>query len=92
MARMTNGVPAHPPAIGAEPAWSVAALVRRDDRRTGAEEPDWSPAGPGWHDSSWLLRRGLVVTEHRSAHLLASVLRAPQTQSPPSESVHHAPA
>lgn len=49
--------------------------VRTADRRAAAEltlvppddAPRWSidsePMGPGWHDSSWMLRKGLDVIE-----------------------------
>lgn len=38
-------------------------------------EPSWAPAGPGWFDSSWQLRRGLEVREIESLDLLESVFR-----------------
>lgn len=49
MARMAFAIPA--PAVAA--ARAAAALWSIDNE----------PMGPGWHDSSWQLRRGLVVDE-----------------------------
>lgn len=95
MARMTDGVSRPQAAPCTAPDWGLAPLERRIKpkcRGEGSDEFDWAPAGPGWHDSSWLLRHGLEVTEHRSVSLLESVFRALQMQSPPNENVLRAPA
>jgi hypothetical protein len=95
MARMTDGVSKPQSTASLAPDWGLAPLERRIKPNSGggdAHELDWAPAGPGWHDSSWLLRQGLEVTEHRSASLLESVFRALQMQSPPNESALRVPA
>jgi hypothetical protein len=95
MARMTDGVSRPQAAASTAPDWGLAPLERRinlSGRGGQSQELDWAPAGPGWHDSSWLLRQGLEVTEHRSASLLESVFRALQMQSLPNENVLRAPA
>ena len=38
--------------------------------------PTWAPAGPGWFESSWILRRGLEVREIESHSLLEHVFEA----------------
>lgn len=95
MARMTDGVSRPQATASSAPDWGLAPLERRIKPTSGSEdshELDWAPAGPGWHDSSWLLRQGLEVTEHRSVSLLESVFRALQMQSPPNENVLRVPA
>ena len=72
MARMTDGV-FRPDEPGPHPReWSLEPMEALPPRNTGRDAagvdphvPDWAPMGPGWHDSSWLLRRGLGVTELR---------------------------
>lgn len=98
MARMTDGV-FRPDEPGAHPReWSLEPMEAASPGSTGQDAgavdphmPAWAPMGPGWHDSSWLLRRGLVVTELRYGSLLEGVLKALQTQSRPDESALHAP-
>lgn len=95
MARMTHGVSRPQAAASPTLDWGLAPLERRvhlDSRSEESHALDWAPAGPGWHDASWLLRQGLEVTEHRSVSLLESVFRALQMQSPPNESALRAPA
>ena len=101
MARMTDGVFRRDEPQGAEPEWRLVPLSSgRECADRDADAGDgcascaasWAPVGPGWHDSSWLLRRGLEVTELRYGSLFEGMLKALQTQSRPSESVLHAPA
>ncbi len=99
MARMTDGV-FRPDEPGPHPReWSLEPMEALPPRNTGRDAagvdphvPAWAPMGPGWHDSSWLLRRGLVVTELRYGSQLEAMLKALQTQSRPDESALHAPA
>lgn len=44
----------------------LAAVARR--RCTARVIDEAAPAGPGWFDSSWDLRSGLTVVEHRHLH------------------------
>jgi hypothetical protein len=91
MARMNDGA-AMPVAQLNPPAWSLEPIAEnpsavketpvRPPAAAGASDwQNWAPAGPGWHDSSWLLRQGLEVTEHRSPSVLENLLRALQRQS-----------
>lgn len=54
------------PASRATGAVVELALVPLDDEPSPSGE-EWSiddePMGSGWHESSWMLRRGLVVIE-----------------------------
>ena len=68
--------------------WSLVPISDQPPPSERNPDPHWAPQGPGWFDSSWLLRQGLEVTELCSVGLL----RALQMQSPPNENVHHAPA
>ncbi len=94
MARMNKGFsrPLHQESV--TPNWSLVPIPTRDPSTPSGSnaEPHWAPEGPGWFDSSWLLRQGLEVTELCSVVLLDGVLRALQMQSPPNENVHLLPA
>jgi hypothetical protein len=94
MARMNEGFAKPSPQARDVPDWTLLPIEPRQDTvdRCHLVEANWAPAGPGWFDSSWLLRQGLEVTEIRSASLLENVLKALQMQSPPDENVLHAPA
>ena len=59
MARIAYTVPQAAPAL-AVLELALAPLATR----AGAEwSIDQEPMGPGWHDSSWMLRKGLDVFE-----------------------------
>ena len=58
MARLAHTLPrAHP----------VAEVIELALLPLAASDEDWSidqePMGPGWHDSSWMLKKGLDVIE-----------------------------
>lgn len=94
MARMNEGFSKASPGACDVPNWALLPIEPREeaaDRRQQIE-PNWAPAGPGWFDSSWLLRQGLEVTELCSLNLLEDLLRALQMQSPPNENAHLLPA
>jgi hypothetical protein len=92
MARMNEGFSRHVQQETVAPDWSLVPISDQPPPSANNTDPRWAPQGPGWFDSSWLLRQGLEVTELCSVGLLDSVLRALQMQSPPNESVHHVPA
>ncbi len=94
MARMNEGFSRHLPQESVVPNWSLVPIPTSDQSTPSGSivEPHWAPEGPGWFDSSWLLRQGLEVTELCSVGLLEGALRALQMQSPPNENVHPLPA
>jgi hypothetical protein len=54
------------------PSWSVNEPFLCEQERLEHAEPNWVPTGPGWFDSSWLLRQGLEVREIESLSALDS--------------------
>ncbi len=94
MARMNEGISRSLGHEGTTPNWSLVPITTNDQPAppNSHAEPHWAPSGPGWFDSSWLLRQGLEVTELCSVVVNDGVLRALQMQSPPNENALHAPA
>jgi hypothetical protein len=92
MARMNNGFSGHWQNKPVVPDWSLVPISEPSTTSASNAEPYWAPQGPGWFDSSWLLRQGLEVTELCSAGLIDGMLRALQTQSLPNENAHPLPA
>ena len=63
MARMALAVSPEV-AVGTTSAFDChLALVPKDDTRYGSWSIDEEPMGESWHDSSWMLRKGLDVIE-----------------------------
>jgi hypothetical protein len=94
MARMNEGLSRRVSELADIPELALVP-VDPDPSRTqtyNEAQAHWAPCGPGWFDSSWLLHRGLEVTELCPVVLLDSVLRELQTQSPPDENVPRVPA
>lgn len=55
-------------------SWSASTPLICEQERFERTEPRWVPTGPGWFDSSWLLRQGLEVREIESLSALDSRL------------------
>jgi hypothetical protein len=65
MARMNEGFSRHLHRASEMPNWSPLPIPTHDQPPppvAGKSESHWAPQGPGWFDSSWLLRQGLEVT------------------------------
>ncbi|MFM8899194.1 MAG: hypothetical protein ACKOF9_04490 [Burkholderiales bacterium] len=94
MARMNDGLSRASSRTCDIPDWALLPIEPRQEVADHREQMDlnWAPAGPGWFDSSWLLRQGLEVTELCSLNLLEDWLKALQTQSLPTENVRLLPA
>jgi len=62
------------PAFTAQRAHRAAAFIDLALLPLAAAEEDWSidqePMGPGWHDSSWMLKKGLDVVEGVSPEVI----------------------
>jgi hypothetical protein len=56
-----------PDSLTLQPSWCLDQSFTGENDRSGLVEPGWVPAGPGWFDSSWILRQGLEVREIESA-------------------------
>ena len=71
-------------ALVAEPQFDAARRVFLAASRAGplAATPGAVGVGPGWFESSWDLRRGLVVSEADHDGLLAWSWRLPERQVP----------
>ena len=58
----------------ASPAAAVIEMVLIPLQAEAEDDQAWSidreTMGPGWHDSSWMLRRGLDVTEDLPAEAI----------------------
>lgn len=63
MARMNEGFPEQWQDDGGVNGWSLVPMDHGTSPVDSNAEVHWAPQGPGWFDSSWLLRQGLEVTE-----------------------------